>query len=51
MTFLEQVSPANNQDVALCAVWSFAAGYSEKLVPTILVQEVSERDSTENGDK
>ena len=51
--FLKQVAPASNQDVALCAVWSFAAGYSEKLVPTILdrlVQELSASDATEDTD-
>lgn len=35
-SFVQDVQPARNADVAKCLVWGFLAGYSERFVPNIL---------------
>jgi|GEM_PF-7069010 len=34
--FLISIKPLGNVDVAKCYTWCFIAGYSEKIIPTIL---------------
>jgi len=34
--FLISIKPSGNVDVAKCYTWCFIAGYSEKIIPTIL---------------